>query len=355
MPSLKNFLYAVFTVAMCAIPAVANAGINDEESNSNRLTTHDLVSLRTDVRIDWQHEWTDGKTSDSNSGFKGQYFIFRVDGEIIPGLTYSWRQRLNKPHKDASFWDATDWINLDYAFDRYNFTVGKQVVAIGGWEYDRYPIDLYSTSLFWQNIPCFQLGVAGGIRIGNSKINAQVTQSMFHTSSNSNMYGYNLQWVGNYGFYEAMWSANLTEYAPGHYINYLVLGNRFKMGRWSLDLDIFNRAARHQTFFGKDMSVIAELSWRPNDAWRVHGKFTYDVNKSGTDADLVVHNGTELSMAGAGVEFFPLRKRRTTLRLHANCYHSWGHNANAGDVMQDGSTMLDFGVRWYMDLFHVKR
>lgn len=354
---MNLFRTATTVLILTAFPVM---GANDtdpyRESNSPHVVTHDYVHLTTDVRLDWQNVWNDGATDNSNSGFQGKYLLFRVDGEIIPGLTYSWRQRLNKPHKDASFFDATDWIYVDYAWRGFNFSAGKEVVAIGGWEYDRYPVNIYSASVFWNNINCFQLGVQAGMRIGKgSQLTIQVAQSPFHTSANRNMYGYNLFWNGHYGIYHALCSVNLMEYDRGRYISYISLGNRFDIGNVAIELDLMNRAGSHQAFLGRDMSIVGEVAYRPHPAWRIHAKYTYDVNKSGTGADLCVLNGTELNMAGAGLEFYPLRKRRTSLRLHANCYYSWGSNANTGDVMQDKTTVLDAGITWTMDVFGVKK
>ena len=114
------------------------------------------------------------------------------------------------------FFDATDWIYLNYATGKFNIAGGKQVVAIGGWEYDRHPADLYSTSVFWQNIPCYQLGASVGYDItGKDRLTLQATQSLFHTSANRNMYAYNLMWNGSHGIYTSIWSTNLVEYLPG--------------------------------------------------------------------------------------------------------------------------------------------
>lgn len=56
------------------------------------------------------------------------------------------RHRLNKKNNDASFFDATDWLYLAYRKDNWELSAGKQVVAIGGYEYDAAPIDLYFCS-----------------------------------------------------------------------------------------------------------------------------------------------------------------------------------------------------------------
>lgn len=116
-----------------------------------------------------------------------------------------------------------------------------------------------------------------------------------------------------------------------------------------------NRAASGQTFMFKDCTVIGEVSYVPNDRWRVHAKMTYDVNRSGTSKDYTVLDGTELTMDGAGVEFYPLRKGRHTLRVHANCYYSWGHNANEADIMQSKTLFVSAGLTWDMNLLNIAR
>lgn len=323
---------------------------------AEETATDPLVKLQAEVRLDYQHDWLDGHTVKDNTGFEGKYINFRLDGNITDGLSYSWRQRLNKPHKDASFFDATDWVYLNYDFGRWSVAGGKQVVAIGGWEYDRAPIDLYGCSVFWNNVPCYQIGGSVSFRPSAAdKLTFQLCESPFYTPENRNMYAYNLMWNGSHGIYSSIWSANLIEYAPGHYISYLALGNKFSFGRLSLELDLMNRASSGQTFLLRDMSVMGEIAYTPSQRWKVFGKMTYDVNNTRSDADLCVAPGTELKMAGAGVEYFPLADKRNTLRVHANVFYSWGKNANSADVMQNKTTLVDVGVKWNMNLLSFKR
>ena len=315
-----------------------------------------LLRLGVTARVDWQLNRQDGHTNDANSGFEGKYLMLRADGQIVPGLNYSWRQRLNKMHSDTNFFDATDWLYVNYAVQGWQFEAGKEIVAIGGWEYDRAPFDLYGTSVFWNNIACYQLGATVGYNVAPADaLYLQAVQSPFFTKQNRNMYGYSLRWNGSHSFYKPIWSANLFEYEKGHYINYLSLGNRFEFGKWIVEADFMNRAASHQTFFFKDCSVVGEVSFAPNSRWRIHAKMTYDVNHSGTEADYNVLNGTELTMAGAGVEFYPLIKDKTDLRIHASAYYSWGKNANSADVMQQKTLLANIGLTWNMNFLNIKR
>lgn len=342
---MKRFILAL---ALSAIGGTMFADTYETDEN--------ILNLRIETRLDWQGNWNDGNTVKGNTGFEGKYLNLRLDGNITSNLSYSWRQRLNKAHKDATYFDATDWIYLNYNIDNWSFAGGKQVVAIGGWEYDRAPIDLYGCGVFWNNIPCYQIGGSVGYHVTPAdKLTFQFCQSSFHTSDNRNMYSYNVMWNGSHGCFDAIYSANLIEYAPGRYINYLALGNKFTFDKVTLELDVMNRASSHQTFFFKDMSVMGELKFRPSDKWAVFAKGTYDVNKSGTDADITVLNGTELKMVGAGVEFMPFVNARHVLRFHATGFYSWGHNANSADLMQSKTLFANVGVTWYMNLLSLKR
>ncbi|MCM1355403.1 MAG: OprO/OprP family phosphate-selective porin [Staphylococcus sp.] len=327
------------------------------QSSGVEIERSEIARLEVEARLDYQLNRIDGNTVDSNSGFEGKYLVIRLDGNITDNLSYSWRQRLNKNHNDGSFFDATDWVWINYDIDsRWSVAGGKQVVAIGGWEYDRAPIDLYGCSVFWNNIPCYQIGASASLNLSaTDKLTLQACQSPFFTSSNRNLYAYNLLWSGTHGCFSALWSANMIEYTSGRYISYISLGNRFSAGKVALELDFMNRASSHQQYFFKDCSVMGEISYRPALKWNVYAKMTYDVNHSGTNADYCVLDGTELTMAGGGLEFYPLSNHRSSLRLHANCFYSWGNNANTGNVMQDKTLLLDVGVKWDMNLFSIKR
>ncbi len=340
---MRNYLIAALMGA--AFLSVAKA----EEKTT-------LFSLSTDVRIDWQLDRHDGVTDDSNTGFKGRYIILRADGSIVKGLTYSWRQRFNKFTADQSFFDSTDWLYLNYAIDRWNFQAGKQIVAVGGWEYDAYPVNIFGGSVFWNNMPCYQLGVQASADItSRDRLSAQVVQSPFFTKDNRNMYAYNLMWSGSHGIFKALYSANLMEYDKGRFISYLSLGNRFDLGKVNVDIDFMNRAASGQTFMFKDCTVVGEVGVKLGNRWKVSGKVTYDVNRAEKEADFTVLPGTELTMAGGVVEFYPLLKDKTDLRLHAGAYYSWGTNANSADLMQNKTFFLTTGITWHMNFLNLKR
>ena len=105
-----------------------------------------ITQLFGETRLGFHSQNSEWHANDDKTGFLGDYLNFRIDGQIVSGLTFSYRQRFNKT-TTKNFFDATDWMHLDWkATPKLTLSAGKQVVAIGGYEYDRAPIDVYYSS-----------------------------------------------------------------------------------------------------------------------------------------------------------------------------------------------------------------
>lgn len=314
------------------------------------------VSLDFEARGDVQYRDIDGKKIKDDCGFKGNVANVILKGEISPKFSFAFRNRLNGIHRDYSFFDATDWLFLTYKpTENISVMVGKLIVNVAGWELYPAPIDCYFLSEFCYNFPCYQWGATGQYTTnsGNDTFIFQVCQSPYQktynalSGKNEDMYAFNLEWMARHGIYEPMWSVNLLEYAPGKFINYISLGNRFHLGdNMQVELDLMNRAASHQAFWGKDCSVVCQVSYQPTDKINLFAKASYEVNKSGADADVAVRNGTELKRLGGGVEFFPLKDKN--VRIHGNYSYAFGKNGNPNGTVQDKETNVNMGITWRM-------
>ncbi len=317
-----------------------------------------VLNLQVEARGDYQREYVDGEAMKDNSGFKGKYFTVNVSGDISEKFSYKFSHRLNKYSSNSSFFDATDVLYVDYKpTDAITLSAGKQVVLIGGYEYDRAPIDLYFCSEYWHNVPCYMWGGSVEYKLPNEKDKFlfQFCESPFRSyHPNSDMYSYNLAWYGTHGFYNAIWSLNMLEYAEGKYISYLALGNEFCFNdKVKLQLDFMNRASSGHSYFFKNCSFVGELSYRPIEQLNIFAKASYDVNHTNTASDYCVMDNTELTSVGGGIEYFPLPNH--DFRLHANGSYTWGKNGNPDGVLQNKQTYIDFGMTWKMDIWSLKR
>ena len=291
----------------------------------------------------------------ANSGMKGDYLDLSVYGDIGKGFSYAWRQMLNRKIENNNFFDATAWVYITYkATEHWSIEGGKQVLLIGGFEYDRTPMDIYTASEYWYNIGCYQFGASTAYHSRNDKLTLQFSESPFRQPDRHDMYAYNLYWTGNHGFWKTLYSLNMMEYAPDKYISYIALGNHFDIGRFALELDYMNRAASHQTYFFKDCSVMAELKYRPVSKLSLYGKVTYDVNHAGTDADKCVMDGTELTTVAGGLEFWPI-KGKEDVRLNLGVAHTTGKNGNPNGRMVDDKLTVQVGVSAKLNLFRYSK
>jgi hypothetical protein len=312
------------------------------------------------------------------TGFNVRYFNLRMDGQIAPKFTYSWRQRFSRPNTDGSFVNNTDWLHLTYkATDNWSFSAGKQVVMIGGWEYDRAPIEIYYCSEYWNNVNCFQLGASATYTTdkGNDSFTFQISQSPYDEmglnyhkelatdkeyccedctpetiTKLGDLYAYNLYYFGSHGWYNAIHSVNFSEYTDGRYDVYVVLGNQFKVGDAKLELDIMNRGTNAKELLFKNFSVMGEISYLIDKRVNIFGKGTLDIADESYVKGLFVYPNTKIARFGGGVEYYPMgHLGNRDLRLHAAFVYNYGYNANINGIAHNKGTFLTFGITWKID------
>lgn len=291
-------------------------------------------NLSIDGRVAYEYQGWDGMTSNTNTGFKGQYLYLSASGNFSDNVTFDYRQRLDQIGS-VPFFDATELLNISWAATRkLHISGGKQHVAIGGFEYNTAPIDLYYNSEFWNQFSRYELGVSIDYDISrHDNIRLQVNNSSFRKFSDNHTYGGNLLWTGKHGFYESSWSVNMTQYKKGEgekkeWMNYIALGNRFNFCRSAyLSIDVINRTTIDDMKFAKNYSIMSELSVKPTNSVRVFAKYTRDCNED-TYEDLCITPGTELNIASGGIEYEPLKHQRGDLRLFLGGMYSWGKNTD---------------------------
>lgn len=284
------------------------------------------VRLRFDSRFDYTIKAFSSINNSPLSSFDGKFLNILLDGKINEKFSYNYRQRLILDGlKDyRSFFNATDWIYLTYHINNnFSFSAGKQVVAIGGYEYDAAPIDEYFWSEFWDNVICYQFGATLNFKSDNEKhiLGFQIANSPFSKKSLESLYAYNLIWYGNMDWFKTIYSVNMMEYENEEFINYIALGNRFEVSNFALELDLMNRYSPRQRDFFADYSIIGKLNYRLFDKLNVFLKSGYDINKaqkpySSFIYDRFVVPGTEYFFCGLGLEYFPI-KNSDDVRVHA--------------------------------------
>lgn len=298
-----------------------------------------LSRLDVEVRGDWQYENLEGETLPAASGFEGKFLNFRMDGSLLDGLSYSIRYRVHKVQSDP--FAATDWATLTYSTDKWDFSAGKQVVAIGGYEYDRAPIDIYFASEYWHQIACYQFGVSATYKFGskyNSKLLAQICQSPYDFV-NQNLYAYNLMYMSDF----ALSSVNLLEYALNKYLGYVALGDKEKFGTVSIEWDVMTRFDFENK--GCSFSSMLDVAWAVNEELNLFTHASYDANEGVIDPTVLP--GTDIWRVGGGAEYLPTAKRN--VRIHAAVAYTFGEAVPTA-ALQNGHLMFQAGLTWKVNL-----
>lgn len=352
MTKTTNSLGATIRRATLLIAALFTFGLAQAQQDGYQKD-NEIFRLGVEARFDYLHEAIDGTKINGNSGFKVRYFNLRMDGQITPKFSYSWRQRFNRMNSLSDFAQNTDWLHLTYRpTENWAISAGKQVVMIGGWEYDRAPIELYFCSEYWNNVACYQLGasVAYTTNEGNDTLTFQFCQSPYDHAE-ADYFAYNLYWSGQHGFFSALYSLNFSQYAPGKYDAYVVLGNQFQFGDAKLQLDLMNRGVSARELLFDNFSIMGEFSYLVADRVNIFAKATYDKVGNNYASGLFLYPGSEITRLGGGVEYYPLgHKGNRDIRLHAVYAHTLGTNTNPAPTAVNKQSYLTVGLTWKIDV-----
>ena len=252
-----------------------------------------------------------------------------------------------------TFFQGTDWAYLNWNFtDNLFLSAGKQVVAIGGWEYDSNPIDIYYGTEFWNTVCCYEVGASLNYNDNSGKNHflVQMCNSPFINQAMQSIYAYNLMWYGNYGIFKTAYSVNMIEYQPGKFINYIALGNKLQFKGVEMYLDVINRASFEQEkFFGQDITAIYGIGVDIGKKWIVFAKAGYDFNQAqlpNTEAyDQYVTPGKKVDFESLGFEYYPLGDRN--IRLHLCGSHT--------SVDGVSKFQANLGLTWKINLLNMKK
>ena len=321
------------------------------------------ISVKFDARFDWQSSFTHNADAkpDYASNFNGRYLMLMLDGNISSKFSYSLRYRMIHPSHENSWrgvFNATDWAQLTYRPTKnWEITAGKMLVFYGSYEFDKNPLDVYMWSGWGGRVGCFQFGVLGKYITddGRNNILFQINNSPFADPlSLGAMYSYTVQWNGNFGVFNALYSDNLIEYQPGRFINYISLGNQFNFGPATIEIDYMNRYGARGTKFFDDFSLIGRVKYDVCSQLTIFAKGGLDYNMAqevgATDViDMLILPGERNVYYGAGFEFFPIKDSKN-VRIHA----FWQSGSNNLDEQSWNNHNVGIGFKWRLVAFERK-
>ncbi|MFA7116941.1 MAG: porin [Bacteroidales bacterium] len=303
------------------------------------------IYMYLDTRLDGRAFYYDNQ--DTEAGFIGRYFMFNIQGKIDEHFSYKFRERLTVPSVEPlEFSNNIDFAYLQYSPNKnLDFIFGKQMVNIGGFEWDKAPQDVFIYGKLWGNSTPFKNGITARYNTNNQKhsLLAQVINSPFATKAYNNTFGYSILWYGNMNWFHTIYSINAFELSKGDFIYYIALGNKINYQKFTAEIDYMNRFLSGQKNYFDDYSLMLKLCYSISDKWTIFTKGDYDRNDEDMPVDTsmiydhAVIPGVNSTTLGIGITFFPILNQHKKLRFHA----FWATN-NVNPKKQE----VNIGLTW---------
>lgn len=296
---------------------------------------------------------TEGKLDEA--AFKLNRVRLEILGTFSRQFSYHFRQSFNKYSNPYSLDNLSS--SVEYAFVKWDMskkfalTVGKQVMALGGYEFYVNAIKVREFSDFNNTISCYQAGVTGTIRFSpTQELNLQVLNNRSGSDEDTYLYGLpagvektrvpmlaTVNWNGLF-FDQALelrYAASWGQLAKKKNLYYLTAGNILKTGPVTAYIDLMysregidskglistlandelytSATAQNATYF----TTIANLDYRIHPNWNVYIKGAYEtfgIYESNGYYRKGLYNRTW--NAQACVEYFPMRNSELLIFLH---------------------------------------
>lgn len=325
--------------------------------------------LRLEARADFNYMHTSLPVADDEYGFQGKYFNFVAAGNLNDKFSYLFRQRIVATPGTSTLFDNTDFLYLNFKpNDHWMFRLGKDALAVGGFEYDASPIDVLFSTVYWNNFYCFQLGgaaaytTAGGkntvmLQVANSPTvyYGSFGQALEGSEWRSGLLAYSLYWSGNFGHFKTLYSVNMFERPDKEYMNYIALGHKVVFDRWDIYFDFIHHAlTADASEWGQDYAVASCLNVLVADDLNLFAKFSYEQNLSDIDLasttqlDFLLPAGMKYTTAGGGFEYNPAKCK--DVRLHGFLAWRRGVDTQAAAGGTTETLTGNVGITWHMNI-----
>lgn len=321
--------------------------------------------------------------------------INRVRLEILGSFSkdFSWhfRQSFNKysnPHALDNLSSSIEYAYVNWKpSDKFNLTVGKQFVALGGYEYYLNANKVREFSEFNDYVAAYQAGLAASYSFSpTQEVVFQVTNS--RSGEDEDMYVYGrpeginkakipimttLNWNGLFvdRTIQLRYAASWGQQAEGKNVLYLTAGNTYERGPIIAYLDVmYTRQGLDSHCIISDMqgvqvqmpttamnteylSVIADLDYRFHPHWNVYVKGAYET------AGVYESNGlfekglyrTTWNLQGC-VEFFPMQNSELKIFGHLLYKgHKLTKKTRALGAISPDTQRISFGLVYTIPVF----
>lgn len=285
---MKKYLLMIAALLLCPLAHSQEAESTGDESG---LTVVSRLDLGYAIPL---YEGDDPSFNHDNSAI-----YTKLEGSFSERVSYmaslhwiagSWADTRNL-YKCLGYSDSgnlVDYLNVTFNFGSFDFTVGKDCMAIGGFEYDEWDWDCHPAvqSSMWNCLNSYQWGAkaAWTSPSDHSQFIAQFTTSPWGVRPfASSLYAGALSWRGDWDNIRTIYSVAAFQRAPGDWFKLITLGNQFDLGDFTLTVDYFNAVGWDDATVAYEYEPIANggtlrtaLQWAPGDNFNLTASYKHE-------------------------------------------------------------------------------
>ena len=314
-------------LVVCAASLLSCFLVSAQEADNAGRTVGLSVIPRLDLNPTFSTE--KGGGSEFTLGNTSLYSLF--EGDLTENLSFSicnhWAS-FDSVHDDVfattkNLYGATfysddvnwvDWAYLTYSTGNFAFTLGKDMITLGGFEFDDYDFEVHPSlsSSLWNNFAGYQWGAKAAFTTPSEgdTFSFQFTTSPYgERPFASKLFNYSLEWRGEHGPLETIWSATAMGVDKGEFQPVFSLGQRLSFDKWAFTLDAFSIVGDELEILRKGITLLPSVTFSPSEKISILAKGGYENYASEMVEDLTFKHW----WGGLAFHWFPIEN----LRVHA--------------------------------------
>ena len=383
----KNYVLTIVLILTCFWGHLSGSSLFAQSSDEIPKS----VDLSLHLRPAYHAQFNGTPLEFENGGFKFDHIIVDVGGQVTPKLSYRYLQRLNKVSPifiKENLPSTIDYAYLKYALNNlFSITAGKQALSVGGFEYNKYPVDVYDYSGISNYITCYLTGMQVAFTpLQNQEFSFQIVNNRMGTwreaigtpqigsqleAPTLPLY-YSLGWNSNYlnNALQLRYAANITSPAKGKTLVMVSGGQMWQSGPFSIYIDAFFQHSeidylggiRNLTIGPQNVvenvnyfSLLGEANYRIQPQWNILLKCFYN-NFSTYKSSIFLDKGNCLTSWNyqGGIEFYPMKDDNLHLFLIAT-FKNYLEPAVAQVIAPDDSFRISAGFIYRIPIVSLKR
>ena len=383
----KNYVLTIVLILTCFWGHLSGSSLFAQSSDEIPKS----VDLSLHLRPAYHAQFNGTPLEFENGGFKFDHIIVDVGGQVTPKISYRYLQRLNKVSPiftKENLPSTIDYAYLKYALNNlFSITAGKQALSVGGFEYNKYPVDVYDYSGISNYITCYLTGMQVAFTpVQNQEFSFQIVNNRMGTwreaigtpqigsqleAPTLPLY-YSLGWNSNYldNALQLRYAANITSPAKGKTLVMVSGGQMWQSGPFNIYIDAFFQHSeidylggiRNLTISPQNVvenvnyfSLLGEANYRIQPQWNILLKCFYN-NFSTYKSSIFLDKGNCLTSWNyqGGIEFHPMKDDNLHLFLIAT-FKNYLEPAVAQVITPDDSFRISAGFIYRIPVVSLKR